>query len=239
MKHLTEERLVELYYHEERGRAEAERHLAECEQCRAAFAELERCLGTVTEALAAPEPGPEFERGVWAQLAPQLEPRPKRSWFAPRRWALAAAMAGLLAAAFLAGHYWQRPATPNGAAFAQVRERVLLVAVGEHLDQSQMVLMEIMNAGDDMDLSEEQRRAHDLVASNRLYRQAALRSGDRGVAAVLDQLERALLEVANSPSGASGRDLEELRRRMAAEGLLFKIRVIDSQVRTRAAGRRL
>jgi hypothetical protein len=245
MKHLTEEDLVGLYYREERGRDEAERHLSECEECRAAFAELERSLGTVTEALATMEPGPAFEAETWARLAPQLERRPAglwSTWFTPQRWALAAAMAGLLVAAFLAGHYWQRPSGSNGSdrlASAKVRERVLLVAVGEHLDQSQMVLMEIMNAGDDTDLSGEQRRAQDLVASNRLYRQAALRSGDRGVASVLDELERVLLEVANSPSGTSGREMEELRRRVANEGLLFKIRVIDSQVRTRATGRSL
>lgn len=240
MKHLTEEELVALYYREARGLDEAERHVAECADCSAALAELERALGTVTEALAAPEPGPEFERSVWAELVPKIEARPRwRFRFAPRQWALAGVMAGLLAAAFLAGRLWERPNGARETASERVRERVLLVAVGEHLDQSQMVLMEIMNAGDDVDLSEEQRRAQDLVASNRLYRQAALRSGDRGVATVLDELERALLEVANSPSGVSGREMEELRRRVASQGLLFKIRVIDSQVRRRATGRSL
>jgi CTP:molybdopterin cytidylyltransferase MocA len=116
---------------------------------------------------------------------------------------------------------------------AQVRERILLVAVGDHLDRSQMVLLELVNSkpqGDQVDISEEQQRAQDLIASNRLYRQTASRSGDPGVATVLDELERVLLEVAHSPSRLSTQEFEELRQRVEAQGILFKVRVIDSRL---------
>ena len=61
------------------------------------------------------------------------------------------------------------------AADSQVRERVLLVAVGDHLERSQMVLIELANAGahTGVDISYEQKAAEDLLESNRLYRQTA------------------------------------------------------------------
>ncbi|MFQ5694512.1 MAG: hypothetical protein ACE5HB_00830, partial [Terriglobia bacterium] len=50
---------------------------------------------------------------------------------------------------------------------------------------------------------------------------------------VLDDLERILLEIANSPETLSSPDFEELRRRIESKGILFKVRVIGSQVRER------
>jgi hypothetical protein len=245
MKHLTDEQLVWFYYGEERDRAEAEQHLAGCEQCRAAFAELERSLSAVTEAVPVPERDENYGARVWARL-PLEEKRGSTGFLAwllmPRRWAMAGAMAALVVAAFLAGRFWPhsrpdlqiaRPVPP------QVRERVLLVAVGDHLDRSQMVLLEIVNSkpSKEVDISDEQQSAQDLVAANRIYRQTAARSGDTGVAQVLDELERVLLEIANSPSHLSSEEFEELRKRVEAQGILFKVRVIDSRISKESARR--
>jgi hypothetical protein len=81
-----------------------------------------------------------------------------------------------------------------------------------------------------MDISAEQERAQDLVSESRLYRQTALRTGDTAVADVLDDLDRVLLEIAHAPSRMTPGDLEELRQRLKAEGILFKIRVLGSKV---------
>jgi hypothetical protein len=70
-----------------------------------------------------------------------------------------------------------------------------------------------------------------LVASNRIYRQTALRAGETGLANVLDDLERVLLQIAHSPSSLSPAQLQEIDRRIEARGVLFKVRVISSQVR--------
>ena len=80
---------------------------------------------------------------------------------------------------------------------------------------------------------ESRERAEDLVAANRLYRLTAERSGEAGVASVLDELERTLIEIAHSPSKLSSPQFEDLRRRIESQGILFKVRVIDSQVRQR------
>ena len=84
-----------------------------------------------------------------------------------------------------------------------------------------------------VDISAERERAEDLVAANRLYRLTAERAGEAGVANLLDELERTLIEIAHSPSKLSSPEFEDLRRRVEAQGILFKVRVVDSQVHER------
>jgi len=237
MKHVNQEQLVMLYYGEEET-AEVREHIAACESCKAAYQALEASLQEVE--LPVPERGSEYGAEVWRRLRPELGVPQRRHSFwqtmlPPRRWAVAAATAVLVVCAFVAGRFW--PWETGGKAprpiAAQVRERVLLVAVGDHLDRSQMVLLELVNATPaehGVDISAEQKRAGDLILSNRLYRQTAARSGDPGVANVLDDLERVLLEIAHSPSRLSTNEFEDLRRRVEAQGLLFRVRVIDSQL---------
>jgi hypothetical protein len=113
---------------------------------------------------------------------------------------------------------------------------VLLVAVGDHLDRSQMVLAELSNAPDgkgQIDISGERQIAQDLLDDNRLYRQTAHSTGDTAVASVLDDLERVLLEVANSPSEVSPEQFDQLRQEIRDRGLVFKVRIVGSQVRQR------
>ena len=68
------------------------------------------------------------------------------------------------------------------------------------------------------------------MSENRLYRQTARFTGQTAVAGVLEELERVLLDIAHSPSEISARELEDLRQRLESEGILFKIRVLRSNV---------
>ncbi len=115
------------------------------------------------------------------------------------------------------------------------RDRILMVAVGDHLERSQMVLVELMNAqpGETLDISSEQKLAEDLVSENRLYRQAARRDKDASVANLLDELERVLVEIAHEPSKLSGPELASVKQRIEAQGIVFKVRVVGSQIRQR------
>jgi len=242
MRHLTEEDLVLHHYGEDdvRERADARAHLDACERCQADYTVLQRTLAAV-DASEAPARGDGYEREVWARLEPRLAAsRPSRWWdiFTVRRLVLAGSVAALVVAAFVAGRFWPRqegPAPVQEASHQQVRERILLVAVGDHLDRSQMVLIELMNAepGAQMDISAEQQRARDLVDANRLYRQTAATAGDATVASVLDDLERVLLEITHSPSSLSSSEFEEIRQRIEAQGIVFKIRVLGTRVRER------
>jgi len=113
-----------------------------------------------------------------------------------------------------------------------------VVRVGEHLGRSEMILMELANAQPEpgqkvMDISATQKRAEDLVEENRLYRQTALRDGDTAMANTLDELERVLLDIANSPDEVTPAQFESLQKRIESKGILFKVRVVNEDLRER------
>lgn len=249
LTHLTEEQLVEHYYRDDEDRAKVESHLEACPPCQASYQSLAHMLETVSE-LPVPERGEGYGREVYARLLPKLEMQQPaktefdwRSWFRMPALATAGALASLMLVAFLTGRLLPRPTDPATAApsnTAQIRERVLMVAVGDHLDRSQMVLLELSNGPDNtqdhtVDISTEQKWARELVPDNRLYRQTATEAGETGVAFVLDELERLLLDVANRPSKISESEFKALRKRIEDKGILFKVRVIGSEVRDREA----
>jgi hypothetical protein len=98
-----------------------------------------------------------------------------------------------------------------------------------------MLLVEIMHADGKgpMNFSGEQAEARSLLDDNHLYRLSAQQSGDPQVARLLDELGRVLAEVANGPAQVSPADLEQVRRTIQSEGLLFKVRVIGSEVNSK------
>jgi hypothetical protein len=251
MTHLSDDELVLLFYREGDGLREAEAHAASCGGCRERFERLTMALHEV-ESAPIPERSDSYGAEVWARLQPRLHDAvPRTRWWeslsAAMTWprlAMAGAMAGLLLAAFIAGRSSVPPAAgpvprtevakAEGASDA-ARERMLLAAVGSHLDRARVVLTEIAhrNGGGAADISPEQATAADLVADNRLYRQAAVRNGDAAVAAVLEDLERVLVDIAGSPSQASHDDLARWREQIQTKGLLFKVTVMGSRVRER------
>jgi hypothetical protein len=94
------------------------------------------------------------------------------------------------------------------------------------------MLTDIMNATS-RDISVEQAWADDLLNTSRLYRQDAEDVGEPLLATVLDDIERSLLEIVHSPSNISAAALEQLRRRIDAATLLFKVRVLSDELRRR------
>lgn len=242
MNHLNEEQLV-LYYYGEAGESPGmEAHLASCESCRSAYHNLQRVLNTVDLA-PLPPIAEEYGDHIWRNLESRLNRRSASRWtvwFAPRRLAAAGALAVLIVAAFLAGRW--RPSTlpisVESANGARIQERVLLVALGDHLERSQMMLIELANAEPaggkrkgKLDISYERGAAEDLLESNRLYRQTALKSGNVAAANVLDDLERVLLEIAHSPAHVSAGQLDDLRKQIQDQGILFKVKIFGSRVR--------
>jgi hypothetical protein len=113
--------------------------------------------------------------------------------------------------------------------------RLLVSDVADHLERSERMLTDIMNTSNPGDISMEQGWAEDLLSTSRLYRQDAVEAGEQSIATILDDLERNLLEIVHSPSKISAADLEQLRRRIDAAALLFKVRVMSEQLRDREA----
>jgi hypothetical protein len=234
MNHLSDEQLILHYYGEESDAPGAEMHLDQCAECREMYGSLQRVLNVV-DTLPVPARSPEYGAEVFQRIEHRLPALGGWTFSAPWRWVAAAvALASLLVVAFLAGRFYPQPrGAMASAADPQLREGVLLVAVGDYLERSQTVLIELANASSDgpLDISSEQERAADLLTENRLYRQTAAHTGDTAVAGVLEELERVLVDIAHEPSSMPAADVEKLRDRLRGEGILFKIRVLDANVK--------
>jgi hypothetical protein len=210
-RHVTDEELLLDFYGEgsasDRERAQA--HLITCDDCRRLDRELRDVLSTVdTTPLTEPPDG--FEREMWARIEPRLPVAGRgatsAAWPLPRL-ALAASVVALVVTAFAAGRSWDQPrspAEPEIVLAPLMAERLLRAEVGDHLERSQRVLVELVNAdiGADDVVTGDRVRAADLVAAGRLYRRSVEDLGDREIGGLLEDLERVLVEVANGSSGA-------------------------------------
>jgi hypothetical protein len=120
---------------------------------------------------------------------------------------------------------------------ATIRDRVVLAAVGDHLQRAELMLTEFNNTGGTsrgtIDLTEQQAWAEDLVSENRLYRRSAADTQEGQIVALLDDLERVLLEVAHSPAETTPERLDRLRTRIGTQDVLFKVRVAGAGMRDR------
>jgi hypothetical protein len=237
MKHLSEEQLI-LHLYGEGGDVPAiDAHLRACDVCGKQYAQLRRDL-SVVEKQPVPDRGADYPARVWQAVEPRLQPR-GRSWFGGgfgfARLALVGSVAALVIAAFLVGRWSDgpvaNPVTP------EARERILLVAVGDHLDRSQRLLIELINTGDlgATDISTQQASARDLALNNRLYRQTAGRAGRTEIVDLLEELESLLLEVANGPSEPAFAELAAIQRRIASRGLVMRIRLLGGRTKLDAA----
>lgn len=232
MMHLSEEDLILLYYREAGAPVDAQAHLAECSECRAAAESLATTL-TICNEWATPARPADFGRDVWARLAPALDPEPEArlGWRWLRIWAAAAALAILLVGVFLAGRFSQTPVVPMAGLSDQTRQRILALAVADHLDRVQILVTEIANTGDSTDFKAERERARDLIGEGRLMRQTLAVQGESATTNFLDDIERFLIETAHTPDNATVKDLQDLRGRIEYGSLLFKVRIVESNLR--------
>lgn len=234
MKHLSEEQIILHCYGDASDGVAIDQHLEGCAECRAEFEKVKNLLAEIPS-IEVPEPA-YLEQKVWLNLRDRLGEEKLPVWnrlFGWSRWAVGAVVAVLLVAAFLAGRFWPRHGDTTGGPLVQANpERVVLVAVGDHLERSQMFLVEIMNSdpGGHNGIAGQQELARNLLDDNRLYRQSAQRSGDPEVARVLDELERVLVEIANAPPDLTSSNVREIRSRIQSQDLLFKIHVLGTKI---------
>ena len=210
MRHPGEEQLILYYFGEHPAPNEVKAHLAGCGECRGEYEGIVATLAAVGDD-DVPERGDGYGREVWARLQGQRE-RPS-PWATGRWWVAIGAVAAMVVLAVMAGRVGpqQRPEEP--VRWEEVRQRILLSDVGEHLERAEVVLAEAANGG-------EERVTDDLIEANRLYRQAAVRAGETSMAAVLEDLERTLLEMSHGETP----ELDEM---------VFRVRATATQVRAR------
>jgi hypothetical protein len=239
MGHYSEEDLILHYYGEYPRGARIERHLAACRAC---ASEME----AIRQTLALPPPQVVPERNelygleVWQRIRSELPEPPDSGWLSWIRVNAfaSAALLLLVAVAFAASRMWPAgTAGPPAAvmtrpAASDSTERTRLAAIADHLERSERVLLDVVNApgGRDgaVDISDEQVWASELIDANRLYRDAALTAGDDGIAVVLD-----LLEFVHGPSTLTEAELEDLRLRFNAAALLFRVRILSDELQQR------
>ena len=254
MNHLSHDEFVLSYYGEPALGPDRSEHLRSCDACREELASLSLFLDRVTP-VEVEEPAGDYEARTWDRLQWRLrgERRKPPAW---TKWLAAAAM---IALAFVGGALWKSsrrvvespsvasttagtpPVDPAARTLAesQSRDRVLLVVVGEHMDQSERILVELTNLtpSGNTDITAERGRAQDLLASNRLYRSSALERGEESVATLLDELEPVLLQIAHAPDQVSAKELRAIQKRVEAKGLVFKLRVVRADVDRDTASR--
>lgn len=251
MEHLSPEVLVEMY-HEEAAPGDlrsAQNHVEKCSECNAAYRSLEsdlKALGTVN----APERDQDYGLRMWQRVAAELPapavvqhvaPRPaheRRPWL----WmglSYAAGCAVLAVTAFYVGTVWehQQHLKREAAREAQrklaapEKPRVVIVVLGDHLDRSERLLVELKHADpDNQELVKPLRdEARGLMAANHVFREDADKSGDEDLALALDKLDKLLKEMSDEPGGLNAASLERLQHEMTNEGLLFEVRVLRSK----------
>jgi hypothetical protein len=245
MSHLSHDEFVLSYYGEPGLSGDRAEHLQQCAECRAELAQLASVLDKVTPA-DVPEPDADYEARTWDRVQWRMRGE-RRKRGGVTKWI---AVAATIAVAFVAGVLWKssrpagvttpqvaatatNPATPVVASQAAPNAtKVLLVVVGEHMDQSERILVELTNlsAEGETDITAERDRAEELLASNRIYRTSALERGEESVATLLDELEPVLLQIARSPSQVSAKELQRIQKRVEAKGLVFKLRVVRADV---------
>ena len=245
MNHLSHDEFVLTYYGEPSLGDDRRAHLDACDFCRGELTALAAVLDRVTP-LEVPEPAGDYEARVWDRLQWRMrgekrKRRPLVAWIA---------IAATIAVAFFAGVLWKasrrqgteapsivatstsEPRSLEASKPAAEPNRVLLVVVGEHFDQSERVLVELTNLtpGGSTDISGTRDRAQELLESNRLYRTSAASRGEGDVATLLDELEPVLLQLAHAPSEVSAEELQRLQKRVESKGLVFKLRVVRAGV---------
>ena len=237
MAHLTDEQLIWVHYADSEDLPALEIHLDHCADCRARMQSVKADL-LALEQLPVPERGPDYGTRTWRALVRRdasIASSRRRSWrdwlLVPHRIAIAGGLTAMLVAGFFAGRVTGPAVADPATSTAAARERILAVALSDHLEESARVLTEIANrdqpAG--IDLAGERTRASGLLGANRLYRVTAARNGKPELASVLEDLERALLEIKNSPANATAQEWTRIRGALD-EDLLFKVRVLRERL---------
>ncbi|MEZ5332618.1 MAG: hypothetical protein R2991_11320 [Thermoanaerobaculia bacterium] len=239
MKQPSDEELILHYYGEAPHPEEIEEAL-ERPEVAARWRRLREVLDAVPRDGAVPERPAGYGAAVWRSVRGRIDREARDGGRLLRfptlspggwRWAAAAGVIALMGLSFWVGGIWRQASLGEPLAENEP-PRVLLLAVSEHLDRTEMLLAELVNrdAGEG-GIEVEREWAEELTTASRFYRQAAERSGEPEVAWVLSEIEPVLVELAHAPEEISADELAELRSQLERDDMLFKIRVVGSRLK--------
>jgi hypothetical protein len=230
MTHLSEEELIAHAYGEGEMAA-VKRHLEGCAACSHTYTAIESDLAEMKFA-EPPGRGAGYGEKVWASLSGSLPAYQSAKWCAL-----------LLACTFVGGRLWERKHAQSSAkisshkkqqqvAHAPQPARVVVVVLSDHLDRSERLLVELKHAdAESIETASPLRdEARSMLAANRICRQNARHQDDPRLATALDRLDHLLEELANQPGSLNAATLARLQTQANADGLLFEVRVLRSQL---------
>ncbi len=249
MIHLSEEELIAHLYGEADNTA-VSGHLDGCVSCSRAYDALRADLAEM-KFVDPPARDAFYGESVWASLSdllPARRPR-KRNLLGLRSLGLgtwkvasyAAACVLLAVCTFIGGRLWERKQAQRTAVVHSGQrlppvvhspQRVVVVVLGDHLDRSERLLVELKHtdAGDAEMVSPLREEARSLLADNSFCRQKALHTDDAALTDALDRLDHLLRVLANQPEGLSSTTLAQLQHEIDADGLLLDVRVLRSRL---------
>ena len=242
------DRAIEAYYGEldPSARADFERHLAACEDCRAEYAGLAATL-RLMDKRERPDPGPAFWDGYFDRLSkrmvwetadeahrPRLLETLRRPFARLPRWAFQAAAALVL---LLAGVYiGSRLIGPSGrpgltavAARPSAAPSAAVVQAGNFVERSKVLLLGLVNydpATVDayaFDLPGKKAVSRRLAAEAPAIRQGLNGPGQRKLRELVDDLEVILMQIANLESGQDLDGVEMIKQGVDRKSLFLKI----------------
>jgi hypothetical protein len=231
-------------------RGRVERHLETCSECRADLDSFREVIGALPPSGAEPEEAlgeaywHAFAERVEERLLPDPHPRPgifremgneviailSRSWRPV--WATAATVA-IGAAAFLLVQRGPGRVESLQAPQATATDSTSL-KIARYLQRSSTLLVGLANRDpqeEETDLSAEREISRKLVRESRELRGEPI---DPQSAALLGDLERIMIEIANRDPDAEGNHLDVIRQGISSGNLLFKVRMTEELMTHRA-----
>jgi len=240
------ERMAEALYGElgPADKAEFERHLAACPECRADYAALGETLRLMDQR-ERPDPGPEFWDGYWDRLSrrilweateegprPSLADRIGRIFSRLPRWSYqAAGAAALLLVGILIGGRVigpRRPVAPVNIA-ATSAPGAAVVQAGDFIERSKVLLLGLVNydpATEDayaFDLDRKKTMSRELAAEAPAIRGALNERGQKTLRGLVSDLEVIMMQIANLESGQDVDGVELIKQGVDSRGIFLKI----------------
>jgi len=141
----------------------------------------------------------------------------------------------LVSVAYFTGRHDQHqemiddPAQLVASLSSETRDKILFQSVATHLERSSRLLTTVSMDTEQSDIAEnEQKWAHQLLISNRLFSKAAEQSGQWRIVSLLDELEPILIEMANS-SKQTLSTRQQIKQRIDNKQLVFKTKAFKTE----------